>query len=68
MTDLPSLSYTERVLSESMRLYPPAWIVGRRALEDHQIDGYANAEVSLRPGFHLRSVWTQRAQLPYMPS
>jgi cytochrome P450 len=40
VADLPRLSYTERVLSESMRLYPPAWIVGRRALEDHEIGGY----------------------------
>jgi cytochrome P450 len=32
--DLPQLSYTEKVLTESMRLYPPAWIIGRRALKD----------------------------------
>jgi cytochrome P450 len=28
--DLPSLRYTRMVLSEAMRLYPPAWILGRR--------------------------------------
>jgi cytochrome P450 len=28
--DIPRLSYTERVLSESMRLYPPAWAIGRQ--------------------------------------
>ena len=33
VADLPRLAYTEMVLAESMRLYPPAWIVGRRALE-----------------------------------
>jgi cytochrome P450 len=38
--DYPSLSYTEMVFAESMRLYPPAWIIGRRALNDYQIDGY----------------------------
>ena len=28
------LEYTAMVLSESMRLYPPAWAMGREALED----------------------------------
>ncbi len=32
--DLPNLEYTRAVLSEAMRLLPPAWIVGRRAVED----------------------------------
>jgi cytochrome P450 len=27
--DLPRLPVTERVLTESMRLYPPAWVLGR---------------------------------------
>ena len=31
----PSLPYIERVVTESMRLYPPAWIIGRRALDDY---------------------------------
>ena len=39
--DFPRLRYTEMVLAEAMRLYPPAWIIGRRALGDYQIDGYA---------------------------
>src|SRR5207302_9834790 len=30
--DLPLLPQTRRVLEESLRLYPPAWILGRRAL------------------------------------
>lgn len=38
--DLPRLPYTEMVLAESMRLYPPAWIIGRRALRDCRIAGY----------------------------
>jgi cytochrome P450 len=40
VADLPRLRYTEMVLAESMRLYPPAWIVGRRAMEPYAIGGY----------------------------
>ena len=38
--DLSNLKYTEHVIAESMRLYPPAWAVGRYAVEDHEIGGY----------------------------
>ncbi len=38
--DLPQLRYTEMVFSESLRLYPPAWAIGRRALEDYPIGDY----------------------------
>jgi cytochrome P450 len=40
VADLPLLPYTERVLAESMRLYPPAWVIGRRARVDVDLDGY----------------------------
>lgn len=38
--DLPRLKYTEMVLAEAMRLYSPAWIIGRRALNDYEVGGY----------------------------
>jgi cytochrome P450 len=38
--DFPRLRYAEMVVAESMRLYPPAWAVGRLALEDHEAGGY----------------------------
>ncbi|HVF30973.1 MAG TPA: cytochrome P450 [Pyrinomonadaceae bacterium] len=38
--DVPNLRYTEAVLAESMRLYPPAWAIGRLALEDHRFGKY----------------------------
>lgn len=38
--DIPRLDLTRRVLQESMRLYPPAWLIEREALVDDSIDGY----------------------------
>jgi cytochrome P450 len=38
--DLPRLRYTEMVFAEAMRLYPPAWVLGRRALSDYEIGEY----------------------------
>jgi len=42
--DLPALTYTRQVLAESMRLFPPAWAVERRAIEDVEIGGYTIAK------------------------
>jgi cytochrome P450 len=38
--DLPALRYTEMVMAESMRLFPPAWGIGRRALRDVELGGF----------------------------
>src|SRR4051794_29557404 len=40
MADIAALPYVERVVTESMRLFPPAWIIGRRALAEYPIGGY----------------------------
>ncbi len=37
--DLPNLSYTMQVVQESLRLYPPAWIMDRIALSDDEYEG-----------------------------
>lgn len=37
--DLPQLRYTEMVMAESMRIFPPVWSVGRMAKADYPIDG-----------------------------
>ncbi len=40
LEDISRLEYTAMVLSESMRLYPPAWAMGREALQDVSIGPY----------------------------
>ena len=37
---LSRLTYTEMVLREAMRLYPPVWVIGRRALAPFRMGNY----------------------------
>jgi cytochrome P450 len=37
---VPNLKYTERVLTEAMRIYPPVWVMGRRSISGIKIGGY----------------------------
>ena len=39
-SDLSQLPFINQVLQETMRLYPPAWIIGREAIADDILDGY----------------------------
>jgi cytochrome P450 len=39
--DVPRLRYVEMVLAESMRLYPPAWAMGRYARADFQLGDFS---------------------------
>jgi cytochrome P450 len=39
--DLPRLEFTEQVVLESMRLYPPVYAFGREAVHDCEVMGYA---------------------------
>lgn len=38
--DMMRLPYTRQVIAESMRLYPPAWIVERKAVHEVELGGY----------------------------
>jgi cytochrome P450 len=45
--DIGKLVYTKRVIQEAMRLYPPAWIMGRSPSEDDELGGYTIPKGSL---------------------
>jgi cytochrome P450 len=38
--DVPRLVYTRGVFAESLRIFPPAWVIGRQPLEPFEIGGY----------------------------
>ena len=38
--DLPNLPWTYAVVAETIRLYPPAWVMGRRLLTDLRVGGW----------------------------
>jgi cytochrome P450 len=50
--DLPKLTYTSMVIEEAMRLYPPVWMLTRRAVGDDEVGGFhvpAGADVLICP-------------------
>ncbi|MFN2589506.1 MAG: cytochrome P450, partial [Actinomycetota bacterium] len=40
VADVPALQYTNMIVSEALRLYPPIPVGARRAIEDHELGGY----------------------------
>jgi cytochrome P450 len=55
--DLPRFTFTRQVLDEAMRLYPPGWLMTRRALRDDQLGDYfvpAGTEIYIPPYFIQR--------------
>jgi len=56
-TQIPQLAYTDQAVQESLRLYPPAFIIFREAREDVALGGYRIPEgtkVTL-PQFHIHT-------------
>jgi cytochrome P450 len=67
LDDLPNLKYTRMVLDETMRLYPPAWILNRRAIEADEIEGFAipsGAQITVSPysTHHDPALWPEPFQ------
>jgi len=55
--DLPRFAFTRQVLDEALRLYPPGWLMTRRALRDDQLGEYfvpAGTEIYIPPYFIQR--------------
>lgn len=61
--DFARLKYTEKVFAEAMRLYPPAWAMGRQALSDYPIDNYIVPAGSII----LMSPWVMHHDPRYYP-
>jgi cytochrome P450 len=62
--DVPRLNYTRAVFAETMRLYPPAWGLGREALEEHII-----GDVRVEPGnMVICSQWVMHRDRRYWES
>jgi cytochrome P450 len=40
VSDMPKLKYTEMIAKEAMRLYPPAYAIGREAIEETELGGF----------------------------
>ena len=64
LADLEQLPYTRMVFAEALRLYPPAWVIGRQACADVEIGGYTiptGATV-------LASQWVMHHDARYYPA
>ncbi len=63
LDDLPQLSYTEMVFAEAMRLYPPAWILGRRAINPYSVGTYTFPANTI----FIMSPWVMHHDARYYP-
>ena len=60
---LPRLPYTAAVITESMRLFPPVYVIGREAITDVELGGYR-----VKRGYTvLMSQWVNHRDHKYFP-
>ena len=60
---LSRLSYTAAVIAESMRLFPPVYVIGREATTELELGGYR-----VKPGYTvLMSQWVNHRDRKYFP-
>lgn len=63
LADLPRLPYTEMVIKESMRVYPPVWVLSYEAIDDVTIGPY-----TLKKGTAaFMSQWVNHHQARWFP-
>ena len=55
--DVPKLQYTLMVFQEALRLYPPAWMLARTAIEDDEVGGH---KIPAKSEVLLLTAYTQR--------
>jgi cytochrome P450 len=61
--DVPRLAYTEHVVTEAMRVYPPVYLIGREPIIDVELGGYR-----IRKGTTLFfSQWVNHRDPKYFP-
>ncbi|MBX7218577.1 MAG: cytochrome P450 [Blastocatellia bacterium] len=63
MADYPNLKYTEMVMAEAMRLFPPAWSIGRRNIQEYELGGYTIPARSI----HLMSQYVTHRDARFFP-
>jgi cytochrome P450 len=61
--DLPNMPYTDAVLMEAMRVYPPVYLIGREATRDLELGGYR-----VKKGYTIfMSQWVNHRDPRYFP-
>jgi cytochrome P450 len=63
LTDLPALLWTDSIIKEALRLCPPAWAVGRSAVQDFELAGYRIPKGSIL----VMSPWIVQRDARYFP-